>query len=60
MFVNALTEGRTSNILDDVALGDVFIEDDRFRVQSMFNSPFDYGYICAAILLLHLHGCISA
>ena len=56
MFVNALTEGRTSNILDDVALGDVFIEDDRFRVQSMFNSPFDYGYICAAILLLHLHG----
>lgn len=56
MFVNALTEGRTSNILDDVALGDVFIEDDRFRVQSMFNSPFDYGYICVALLMLHLHG----
>jgi O-antigen ligase len=22
----------------------------------MFNHPFDYGYICAAMLLLHLHG----
>jgi len=25
-------------------------------VQSMFQYGFDYGYICAAILLLHLHG----
>ena len=56
MFVNALTEGRTSTVHDGVALGDVYTESDRFRVQSMFNHPFDYGYICAAILLLHLHG----
>lgn len=55
MFVNALTEGKTS-MYEDVALGDAFRESDRFRVQSMFNYPFDYGYICAAILLLHLHG----
>lgn len=56
MFVNALTEGKTSKILKDVSLGDVYTESSRFRVQSMFKSAFDYGYICAAILLLHIHG----
>ena len=55
-FVNALTEGKTSKIFEDVAWGDVYTENDRFRVQSMFKSAFDYGYICAAILLLHIHG----
>jgi O-antigen ligase len=54
-FVNAVTEGRTS-MFGDVALGDLYTESDRFRVQSMFTYAFDYGYICAAILLLHLHG----
>ena len=56
MFVNAVTEGRTSHVHEGVSLGDVFSESTRFRVQSMFRFPFDYGYICAAILLLHLHG----
>ena len=56
MFVNALTEGHTSNIQEGVALGDVYNESERIRTQSMFQYPFDYGYICAAILLLHLHG----
>ena len=56
MFVNALTEGKTSMIQEDVSLGDVYTESSRFRVQSMFKSAFDYGYICASILLLHLHG----
>ena len=56
IFVNALTEGKTSMIQEDVSLGDVYTESSRFRVQSMFKSAFDYGYICAAILLLHLHG----
>jgi O-antigen ligase len=56
MFVNALTEGKTSTVHEGVALGDVYTESDRFRVQSMFKSCFDYGYICAAILILHLHG----
>ena len=55
IFVNAVTEGRTTRY-GDVALGDVYTESDRFRVQSMFNYAFDYGYMCAAILLLHLHG----
>ena len=56
MFVNALTEGRTSMIYEDVALGDVYTDSSRFRVQSMFKSAFDYGYICAALLIFHLHG----
>ena len=55
IFVNAVTEGRTSRF-GDVVLGDLYTESDRFRVQSMFTYAFDYGYICAAILLLHLHG----
>ena len=56
MFVNALTEGKTSVVHEGVALGDVHTESARFRVQSMFRWAFDYGYICAAMLLLHLHG----
>ena len=55
IFVNAVTEGHTIRY-GDVALGDIYTESDRFRVQSMFQYGFDYGYICAAILLLHLHG----
>jgi len=55
-FVNAVTVGRTSSIYEGVSLGDVGMESDRFRVKSMFRSPFDYGFVCAAILLLHIHG----
>lgn len=56
IFVNALTEGKTSMVMEDVSLGDVYTESSRFRVQSMFKSAFDYGYICTALLILHLHG----
>lgn len=52
--VNALTAGKTSAIIEDTALGDVYMESKRFRVQSLFRSPFDYGYTCTLILLLHL------
>lgn len=55
IFVNAVTEGKTTQY-GDLSLGDVYKEDSRFRVQSMFQYAFDYGYICAAILLVHLHG----
>jgi len=55
IFVNALTEGETTRY-GDVGLGDLYTDSSRFRVQSMFQYAFDYGYICAAILLLHLHG----
>lgn len=53
--VNALTAGRTSTVYEDIALGDVYTESSRFRVQSLFRSPFDYGYTCLLILLLHLY-----
>ena len=56
IFVNAVTVGKTSWTKDDAALGDVFIDSDRFRVISMFRHPFDYGFVCSAIFLLHFHG----
>lgn len=52
--VNEMTKGE-ANWIYDVEFGNVYSERARFRVQSMFKSPFDYGYICAAILILHLH-----
>ena len=59
LFVNALTVGRTSWINNDAAFGDAFIDSERFRVISMFRHPFDYGFVCSAIFLLHLHGFIQ-
>jgi len=55
-FVNALTEGRTSLAHQDVELGSIYTESARFRVQSMFVSPFDYGFVCTVMLLLHWYG----
>lgn len=52
--VNELTKGQTSWIYN-VEWGNYYSERGRFRVQSMFKSPFDYGYICAAVLMLHIH-----
>lgn len=55
VFVNAMTEGKTSLIWEGVNFGDVYADRSRFRVQSMFKFAFDYGYICVAILLMHLY-----
>ena len=33
-----------------------FISASRFRVQATFVNPFDYGYICVLLALLHLYG----
>lgn len=52
--VNEMTKGEI-NWTYDVEFGNLYSERARFRVQSMFKSPFDYGYICAAILMLHIH-----
>lgn len=52
--VNELTKGKT-NWIYDIEFGNLYSERFRFRVQSMFKSPFDYGYICAAIMMLHIH-----
>ena len=52
--VNELTKGKT-NWIYDIEFGNFYSGRSRFRVQSMFKSPFDYGYICAAIMMLHIH-----
>lgn len=54
-FVNEFTKGMTSILRGDVDFGDIYLDSDRFRVLSMFKNPFDYGYICSAVFLLHLH-----
>ncbi|MCD8298083.1 MAG: hypothetical protein LUC88_10975 [Prevotella sp.] len=40
----------------DTLMGDFFTDMDRFRVQSMFKYAFDYGYICAVLLIFHYWG----
>lgn len=40
-------------------LGGKFTHSSRFRVQAMFFSPFNYGYICILLLLLQLWGHIK-
>lgn len=37
-------------------LGRRFVEADRFRVQAMFQNPFNYGYICILMSLFFLYG----
>lgn len=44
--------------IDGNDAGMLFMERERFRVQSMFFNPFDYGYICILVLLLHVYGFI--
>lgn len=59
-FVSIMTQGAAKTTVssngDDA--GQVFMTSDRFRVQAMFLSPFDYGYICILMLLLHIYGFI--
>lgn len=55
IFVNELSKGMTNIYKGDVDLGDIYIESNRFRVMSMFKNPFNYGYICSAMFLLHFH-----
>lgn len=61
-FVSIMTAGMENTGLggsegDDA--GQFFADQDRFRVQAMFLNPFDYGYICVLMLLLHLYGYIN-
>lgn len=39
--------------------GSIFAERDRFRVQAMFLNPFDYGYVCILMLILHIYGYVK-
>ena len=44
------------NTTDAELLGGYYEQQDRFRVQSMFTNPFNYGYICMISLFLHTWG----
>lgn len=57
-FVSAAATGmeETGMHLSGSEAGSAFTHSDRFRVQAMFVNPFDYGYICIIILLLHIYG----
>ncbi len=57
IYVNVLTESQI-NELYNVSKGDLFTERERFRVQSMFSNPFNYGYICLLLMILHYHAFI--
>lgn len=59
-FVSIMTQGaaKTTVSFNGEDAGQVFMTSDRFRVQAMFLSPFDYGYICVLMLLLHIYGFI--
>lgn len=45
-----------SSAQDEASVGGKFTEAYRFRTQSLFIQPFDYGYICLIILLAHVYG----
>ena len=54
IFIDFIYSGRSmSGAFED--LGSKYQYADRFRVQSMFLNPFDYGYICLLALLFNLY-----
>lgn len=57
-FVSSMTAGLdiTGMGKDVEDAGKVFADSERFRVQAMFINPFNYGYICILMLLLHIYG----
>lgn len=57
-FVSEMMSGIVSNAkgANGNDAGSYYTFADRFRVQAMFANPFDYGYICLLILLIHLYG----
>lgn len=44
---------------EDGDVGQMFADRERFRVQAMFLNPFDYGYVCMLMLLLHIYGFVK-
>lgn len=56
-FVGVMMQGREVQVGEEgVAANQMFTYSDRFRVQAMFSNPFDYGYMCVLMILLHLYG----
>lgn len=61
--INVIT--KESTILDlatggmlkqEIAVGQMFTDNYRFRVQSLFVQPFDYGYMCLILMLVQVYG----
>ncbi len=40
----------------NMGVGGLFSDEERFRTQSLFIQPFDYGYMCVILLLVHVYG----
>jgi len=50
-----------SSIFVDQLSGDLidehdYLREERFRVQATFFNPFDYGYMCVLLAILHMYG----
>lgn len=58
-FVNEMYRGMAlTDVMQDT--GNKFTYSERFRVQTMFFNPFDYGYICILLLLFNWYGYIKS
>lgn len=51
--LDLITGGATKR---DLSVGGLFTAETRFRTQSLFIQPFDYGYMCLLILLVTVYG----
>lgn len=55
LFINEVLSGiNVTDVIENT--GNKYTYEDRFRVQAMFASPFDYGYICIILFLLNWYG----
>ena len=55
-FIDIILQGSDLNsVTEDLGGKYANSEEGRFRVQSMFLSPFDYGYISMMLLILHFY-----
>ena len=51
--LDLITGGATKR---ETSVGGLFTQETRFRTQSLFIQPFDYGYMCLVILLVTVYG----
>lgn len=58
-FVTIMEAGWMDDSTSKLDIGDSYLLTDRFRVMAMFVNPFDYGYICIMIFLLHLYASVK-
>ena len=51
--LDLMTGGAT---MRETSVGGLYSQETRFRTQSLFIQPFDYGYMCLLLLLVHVYG----